>query len=304
MSGWVRLWHDMPTDPKWRVIARKSGQRVGDVIAVFSFLMVSASANADERGRTQGVVCEDIGAALDLSEDDVNAIIKAMTGKVMDAEGYLTGWEKRQPKREDSSAERAKRWRDERKRTQANASERAEIDSDAEIDRKKEKVSPSPKKGTRLPVEWSLPEEGYAFAKSLRMSLEEINHEADQFRDFWISKPGAGGCKLDWPATWRTWCRNRRGAGQAGKPAANGNGSKPLGMAGILAERRRQAGNPDDVSTGGGVLQPDDGLSGIWINPSQSDSSTSGGGIRDDAPDLGQVRGMGSGASRGNGSPW
>lgn len=134
MSGWVRLWHDMPTDPKWRVIARKSGQRVGDVIAVFSFLMVSASANADERGRTQGVVCEDIGAALDLSEDDVTAIIRAMTGKVMDAEGYLTGWEKRQPKREDSSAERAKRWRDERKRTQANAPERADIDSDAEID--------------------------------------------------------------------------------------------------------------------------------------------------------------------------
>lgn len=108
-----------------------------------------------------------------------------------------------------------------------------------------------------------------------------------------------------------TWLNNERWAdepdsnqGQAGKPTANGNGSKPTGMAGILAERRRQAGNPDDVSSGGGLLQPDDGLSGIWINPGQSDSGPSGGGIRDDTPDLGQVRGMGGWASRSNGSPW
>ncbi len=28
MSNWVRLWDDMPTDPKWRLIARKSGQHM------------------------------------------------------------------------------------------------------------------------------------------------------------------------------------------------------------------------------------------------------------------------------------
>ncbi len=134
MTSWVRLWHDMPTDPKWRVIARKSGQRVGDVIAVFTFLLVSASANADERGRTQGVVCEDIAAALDLDDADVSAILGAMQGKVIDADGRLTGWEKRQPKREDNSAERAAAWRAERKRTQANAPERP--DTDAETDKR------------------------------------------------------------------------------------------------------------------------------------------------------------------------
>jgi len=122
----------MPTDPKWRVIARKSGQRVGDVIAVFNFLLVSASANTDERGRTQNIVCEDIAAALDLDDADVSAIIQAMRGKVMDESGWLTGWEKRQPKREDNSAERAKAWRNERKRTQANAPERPYTDTDTE----------------------------------------------------------------------------------------------------------------------------------------------------------------------------
>lgn len=132
MSSWVRLWHDMPTDPKWRVVAKKSGQRVGDVIAVFNFLMIAASANADERGRTHGFECEDVAAALDLDCTDVEAIISAMTGKVLDKDGNLTGWEKRQPKREDGAAERAAKWRAERKRTQANAEERPDADSDTE----------------------------------------------------------------------------------------------------------------------------------------------------------------------------
>lgn len=130
MTDWVRLWHDMPTDPKWRVIARKSGQRIGDVIAVFNFVMVNASANASERGRTHNLFAEDIGAALDLSETDVQAILDAMKGKVICSDGKLLGWEKRQPKREDNSAARAKAWREERKRTQANASERPETETE------------------------------------------------------------------------------------------------------------------------------------------------------------------------------
>lgn len=51
MTAWLRLWHDMPNDPKFRTIARISGQRIGDVIAVFLHVLVDASANANERGR-------------------------------------------------------------------------------------------------------------------------------------------------------------------------------------------------------------------------------------------------------------
>lgn len=135
----MRLWDDMPTDPKWRVIARRSGQRIGDVIAMFNILMVQAGANADERGRTHGNDDDDIGAALDLEPEDVAAIRDAMQGKVLDGT-LLMGWEKRQPKREDGSADRAKAWR-ERKRTQANAEERPDSDSDSD--------SEPPKGGTR-----------------------------------------------------------------------------------------------------------------------------------------------------------
>ncbi len=86
--------------------------------------------------------------------------------------------------------------------------------------------SPRAKKGCRLPPDWKPSDADLTFAANQNMTAEETKHEADQFRDFWISKPGAGGCKLDWSATWRTWCRNRRGAGQARKPISSGDRSK------------------------------------------------------------------------------
>lgn len=176
--------------------------------------------------------------------------------------------------------------------------------SESEPELKKEKVTPSPKKGSRLPSDWKPSEADLTFSANQNMTPEETKHEADQFRDFWISKPGAGGCKLDWSATWRTWCRNRRGAGQTRKPSPGGDRSKPTGMAGILAERRRQASIQDDVSAGGWVLSEDDGLSGVWINPRERRDGEASGSVSNDTAPAGQVRGMGSGASRGNGPPW
>lgn len=103
MTDWVRLWHDMPTDPKWRTIARKSGQPLPCVIALFNLIMVNASGNADDRGVLRNWDNEDAAAALDMEPQDVAAIMEAMEGKVI-AQGRLTGWEKRQPKREDDRA--------------------------------------------------------------------------------------------------------------------------------------------------------------------------------------------------------
>ena len=139
MSHWVRLWDDMPTDPKWRVVARRSGRSIAEVIAVFNFMMLNAGANATERnGTLTNFDDEDVAAALDIDACHVTSIREAMQGKTLDGD-RLTGWERRQPKREDGAAERAKAWREkkkletdgceqptERKRTQANAEERPE----------------------------------------------------------------------------------------------------------------------------------------------------------------------------------
>ena len=124
MTDWVRLWHDMPTDPKWRVIARKSKQPLPCVIAVFTMMLTNASGNAADRGVLLGWDHEDAGAALDMDAEDVAAIHAAMQGKVLDGD-RLTGWERRQPKREDSTAaERKAAWKA-RKATEENATERS-----------------------------------------------------------------------------------------------------------------------------------------------------------------------------------
>lgn len=130
--SWVRLWVDMPTDPKFRVIAKKAGRPLSEVLSVFVFMMTNAGANANERGELSNWSDEDVAAALDVETQFVTSIREAMQGKTLDGE-RLRGWEKRQPKREDGAAERAKAWR-ERKRTQVNAPKRPDADSDAEID--------------------------------------------------------------------------------------------------------------------------------------------------------------------------
>ena len=135
-NSWLRLWHDMPTDPKWRTISRVSGQRIGDVIAVFTHMLVCAS-NATERGRTQSFNCEDVASALDLDTEQVAAIIDAMQSRVLDGD-RLKGWEIRQVAREDGSAERAKAWREAKKALTSvitNATERKQTpDKDTDTD--------------------------------------------------------------------------------------------------------------------------------------------------------------------------
>lgn len=143
MTDWVRLWHDMPTDPKWRTIARKSGQPLVCVIAVFNMLMVNASGNADDRGTLRNWDDEDAAAALDMESEAVSLIMAAMQGKVLDG-ARLTGWEKRQPKREDDQAASRKRAQRERERTQADDMSRTvthghapETDTDTDTDTEK-----------------------------------------------------------------------------------------------------------------------------------------------------------------------
>ena len=141
MTDWVRLWHDMPTDPKWRVIARRSGQPLPCVIAVFNLLMVNASANADDRGTLRNWDDEDAAAALDMEPEEIAAIKQAMQGKVLNGD-RLTGWEKRQPKREDnSSAARVAKHRE----TKRNAEKRTvahgnapETETETETEKKEE----------------------------------------------------------------------------------------------------------------------------------------------------------------------
>ena len=91
-NAWLRLWHDMPNDPKWRTIARVSGQPIATVMAVYIHLLVSASRNVT-RGHID-VTTEDLASALDVTEEVIDSILQTMQGRVLDGD-LITGWEKR-----------------------------------------------------------------------------------------------------------------------------------------------------------------------------------------------------------------
>lgn len=123
-NQWLRLWHDMPNDPKWRTIARVSGQPIPLVQAIYLHLLVDASRNVT-RGHVT-VTTEDLASALDVTDERVESVLSAMQGRVMDG-GRLTGWEARQPLREDvgdpqtGAKSAAQRKRDQRERERANS---------------------------------------------------------------------------------------------------------------------------------------------------------------------------------------
>lgn len=68
-------------------------------------------------------------------------------------------------------------------------------------------VKKVPATGSRLPDGWEPDDAGWAYAAQTLGPDIAPQNELDRFRDYWRAVPGAKGRKLDWPATWRNWCR-------------------------------------------------------------------------------------------------
>ena len=79
-------------------------------------------------------------------------------------------------------------------------------------------------KGSRLNPDWKPSETMLAYAAANRPDVNALA-EAENFRDYWIAKAGAGGVKLDWEATWRTWIRRANAGHSRASPLANGKPS-------------------------------------------------------------------------------
>ena len=64
-------------------------------------------------------------------------------------------------------------------------------------------------RGSRLSPELvKIPPEWQDFCQKERPDLDPFK-TFWSFKDYWIAKPGAGGIKLDWFATWRNWVRSQ-----------------------------------------------------------------------------------------------
>jgi hypothetical protein len=124
-------------------------------------------------------------------------------------------WNGRQYQSDDVGT-RVKRYRERQRNVTETASETPpDTDSDTEQSRTEVNSALSApmetptdgksKRGTRLAANWEPDLEDRTFAEQLGLDADS---QAAEFRDYWCGVPGAKGCKLDWPATWRNRCRD------------------------------------------------------------------------------------------------
>ena len=92
----------------------------------------------------------------------------------------------------------------------------ANQEQEQEQEKRERRASPL---GSRLPPDWTLPDEWRTWAEHERPDVD-VALEAAKFRDFWHGKPGKDGRKADWQATWRNWVRRAEPGRRRVSPAA------------------------------------------------------------------------------------
>lgn len=210
---WFRWHHGSASDPKFMLVARKSGTSLPEVIAIWVYLLEHASA-ANDRGVFGVIDHEAVDCLYGFPETETRTkdIMAAMEERGLISNCMIVNWEKRQVKREreDSSAARVAKYRASGNHvTPCNASDSQKKPREEES---REDIKAGATKATRLSADWVLPKDwgNWALDEKPEWGREEILKVAEDFRDYWIAKAGRDGTKLDWLATWRKWVRNAR----------------------------------------------------------------------------------------------
>lgn len=82
-----------------------------------------------------------------------------------------------------------------------------EREGETERETKTEKRQKS-NRGSRLPVDFVLPEDWISFCQTERKDLVPAK-VFEEFKDYWTALPAGKGTKADWTATWRNWVRRQ-----------------------------------------------------------------------------------------------
>ena len=126
---WFRWHHGSITDPKFQLVAKKSGATLPDVLAVWTYLLEKASA-AEFRGCFGETDCESVDCLFGFDDGKTEEIMLQMVERKLIADEYIVAWEKRQVKREresDNSSDRVKAFREKQRRvTPSNANDAQE----------------------------------------------------------------------------------------------------------------------------------------------------------------------------------
>lgn len=108
---WFRWHHGSVTDPKFQLVAKKSGASVAEVLAVWACLLEEAS-QAEERGFLGAIDFEALDCTLGMDEGRCKAIYERMAERgLFTDDGAIEAWDRRQPKRERDDPTNAERQR-------------------------------------------------------------------------------------------------------------------------------------------------------------------------------------------------
>jgi uncharacterized protein YdaU (DUF1376 family) len=149
-------------------------------------------------------------AILDALVDDEKLTIRDGFVSQLRAEIEL---EKLGQKRLSASASAASRWQEKPNKTtgegmrthsERNANQNQSQNHKKDIDKSISKE----KRGTRISEDWKPSQDDFNQALQMGLTVEQVDNEANKFRDYWIGVPGAKGVKLNWSATWRNRCRD------------------------------------------------------------------------------------------------
>lgn len=250
---WFRWHHGSVTDPKFQLVAKKAKASVAEVVAVWAYVLETASQNP-KRGHVDGLDAEAIDLALGMDDGTTAAILAVLNDRGILSEGRIAAWEKRQPKKEDETATDRQRRKREREHELALAAVSASVTDDMsrhvtpchaasrpvtleekreeEKDQKQDQKKEQGARATRLPQDWQPSPDELAWARNARPDVDPAA-EAAKFRDYWHAKGGKDAAKADWSATWRNWIRNSHAPPRRGTP--NAAPSKQMqGLANIL----------------------------------------------------------------------
>jgi hypothetical protein len=151
------------------------------------------------------------------------------------------------------------RWRNKHKPPSAQISsvsqskpQSAHTEAEAEADTERGSSRVRGARASRLPTDWTLPDDWAQWAKTERPDLDPAK-TAESFADYWHAKAGKTATKADWKATWRLWVRNQR-AGPVARSSASAAPSwvedrdkRVASFAGRFAESRKSTVNMGEV---------------------------------------------------------
>jgi hypothetical protein len=102
---WFRWHHGSVNDEKFKLVARRSGASLPDVLAVWAYILEKSSAN-EVRGQFSDIDCEAVDCLFDFpgTETRTADIVKAMEARGLLLPNRVARWEERQPQRERETA--------------------------------------------------------------------------------------------------------------------------------------------------------------------------------------------------------